>query len=319
MSVRVISSLVLGLGAQSSAVDIPSVTLNNGVEMPMLIFGTGRYSLNNTAAETFTRQALRVGFPGVDAANVYMNQKAVGRALADFDRSSYFLTSKVGGLDVVGIPAKAYHGTMNACNSDLEKLGVEYVDLMLLHFPPITSIGSRCKIMQEQYRALEDFMKAGKARAIGVSNYCQADIECINETATVVPAVNQVQHHVGMGPDPRSLKSYCDAKGIMIQSFSPLGGGDTSLITGNFTNEIGSRYNKTGAQVALRWVTQHGIPLNTATRSEKHLLEDFESFEFNFTEEDLQALDEATEPAGEPDAAIPGMPICGPVTSALSV
>jgi diketogulonate reductase-like aldo/keto reductase len=319
MPVRVVTSLALGLNAQILAVDIPAVTLNNGVEMPMLIFGTGRYSLNNTAAETFTRQALHVGFPGVDAAMVYLNQEAVGRALADFDRSSYFLTSKVGGLDVVGFPAKEYHGTLNACNSDLKKLGVEYVDLMLLHFPPISSLGSRCKVMQEQYRALEDFMKAGKARAIGVSNYCQADIECIMKTATVVPAVNQVQHHVGMGPDPRSLKSYCDAMGITLQSFSPLGGGDTSLITGNFTNDIGKHYNKTGAQVALRWLTQHGIPLNTATSSEKHLREDFGAFEFNFTEDDLQALDAATEPAGEPDAAFPGMPICGPVSNMVSV
>jgi len=327
MSLRVLGSVALWL-VDVSAVDIPSVKLNNGVEMPMLMFGSAGFPSLKDGAEEQTLRALRVGFPGVDTANNYLNQRGVGRAVAEFNRSDVFITSKVAGLDELAIPFKEYRGTLSAANGDLKKLSVDYVDLMLLHNPPKRVLGDGCKVLQEQWRALEDFMKVGKARAIGVSNYCQADLECILQTATVMPAVNQVLIHVGMGPDPRSLKSYCDAKGITVQAYSPLGAynfstfpptKDHSLITSNFTNGIGQKYNKTGAQMALKWVSQHGIPLNTASSSEKHLLQDLEIFEFNISDADMKLLDEATTPAGEPDSAYAGEPICGPVENAMMV
>jgi len=283
------------------------MTLNNGVEMPLMLFGTGGW--NSSAAELYVRQALRVGFPGVDTAKIYMNLQGVGRALSEQDRTSYFLTSKVGGLDVLETPLTAYRGTLGAANGVLKKLSAEYVDLMLLHYPPVKVIGSHCKAMQQQWRALEDFYKDGKARAIGVSNYCQADLECVLETATVTPAVNQVIFHVGMGSDPGGLRSFCHAAGIATQAFSPLGPlsfdtmpprkKDDSLITGNLTNDIGRAYSQSGAQVSLRWLTQRGIPLNTRSSSEKHLLQDLAIFEFNLTDADLRTLDATSTPTGK--------------------
>ena len=186
-------------------------------------------------------------------------QKGVGKALTSVARDSYWITTKVGGYDFISLPGIEYSRITNAMQNDLKQLQLGMVDLMLLHFPPVEVLGDRCHAMQEQWRALEDFYKAKKARAIGVSNYCQADLECLLQTATIVPAVNQILFHVGMGTDPRSLKSYCVSKGIQAQSYSPLGGynfttlphvrKDHTLITGNLTNNIGKRYNKTGAQV----------------------------------------------------------------------
>merc|ERR1712217_961414 len=190
------------------------------------------------------------------------------------------------------------------------------VDLMLLHFPPIVNLPfTRCDTMQEQWRALEDFYKAGKARAIGVSNYCQADLECILKTAKVTPAVNQVQYHIGMGADPRGLRSYLDGKGIVMQAYSPLDTllGDHGLIHGNLTNGIGKAYNKTGAQVALRWVAQHGVPFNTASNKAGHLQEDLDVLAFNLTAEDMKTLDAASTPQGEPNGGVPLLPHCGAV------
>merc|ERR1719326_2610157 len=113
--------------------------------------------------------------------------------------------------------------------TDLTQLGLAHVDLMLLHYPTRTN---DCKAMQEHWRAAEDFYKAGKARAVGVSNYCSYSLDCILETAKVVPAVNQLKLHVGMGPDPAGLKSYTESKGMVYMAYSPLGSGTSELISG---------------------------------------------------------------------------------------
>jgi len=150
------------------------------------------------------------------------------------------------------------------------------------------------------------------------------------ETATVVPAVNQLEFHVGMGTDPRGIVSHNDALGIKTMAFSPLGGvdyshgianatRDISLIIGNVTGDIGRPHGKTGSQVALRWVVEHGIPLATSTSSEKHLRQDLEVFEFNLEDADMQQLDAATTPAAEPNNYYEGVPVCGAVALATTV
>lgn len=329
---RFVAVAVCALVDTSVAGEIPAIQLNNGVQMPMLSLGTGGDMLNASATEANVKLALRAGFVAVDTARNYVGvQKGVGAALSGIPRASYFLTTKVGGFDALSIPAVEHSFVTKAMNEDLAELRLDYVDLMLLHYPPIRVLGNRCKALQEQWRALEDFYKAKKARAIGVSNYCQADLECLLETATVVPAVNQFMFHVGMGADPRGIKSYCIAKGIVPQAYSPLGaydftkippGKDISLIVGNLTNGIGKTYNKTGAQVALRWVIEHGVALNTESSSEKHLLQDLDIFSFNFSAQDKATLDAATSPAGEPNSQFGGLPlmgVCGPVSSAVVV
>merc|ERR1712032_956827 len=148
-----------------------------------------------------------------------------------------------------------------------------------------------------------------------------SDIECILQTAKVTPVINQVQYHVGMGSDPRGLKTYLDSKGIVMQAYSPLATltGGHELISGNLTTSIGRAYNKTGAQVALRWVAEHGMPFNTASTNPEHLQQDLDVFQFKLTQEDLAILDAATEPADEPNGGIPLAKQCVPLENTLIV
>lgn len=321
--------IVSGFSAAVAAV--PTVTLNNGVEMPMMQLGTGQEHTigNGTATEISVRTALQVGWNAVDTALAYNNEESIGRALAEVERSSVFLTTKIGGEDYVTV-ASAYNHSLEQAYDNLKMLNFDYVDLVLLHQPPNPqggfSIEDGCSYAQEQWRALEDFMRLGKARAIGVANYCVSDLACILETATVVPAVNQLLFHAGMGPDPRGLVSFNDALGIKVMAYEPLGSvdfdtqtRDNSLIIGNFTNGLGQPYGKSGAQVALRWLVQHGIPLATSSSSEKHLRGDLEVFEFTLNDTDMQQLDDATTPAGEPNHYWAHIPSCDSKPFAVTV
>jgi diketogulonate reductase-like aldo/keto reductase len=212
---------------------IPNVTLNNGVIMPMISAGTWQY--DGPTAEQVVKLALSLGYNHIDAANDYNNQVSVGAGLKGVPRSSYFLTTKI---DSQQQSKTAYDATMKDMELSLTQLDLDYVDLMLIHFPP-TGNDQYCAAMQEQWRACEDFYKAGKARSIGVSNYCPSSFECILKTANITPAVNQVEIHVGMGPDPGGIISYCKGKGVQVQAYSPLGDGSSELISGDLVTGIG--------------------------------------------------------------------------------
>jgi len=271
----------------SVAATVPTHKLNNGVEMPMMSIGTWQYDVST--AEQVVKDALSVGFNHIDTANNYRNQKGVGAALKGVDRDSYFLTTK--------IPDGTASQTRSYLQQDLDELGLDYVDLMLVHYPPRSN---SCSAMQEQWAAMEEFYKAGKAKAIGVSNYCPSSIECIMQTATVTPAVNQVQYHVGMGVDPIGVKSASEKHGIHLQAYSPLGNGKSDLITGDLVTTIGSNYGKTGAQVALRWIQENGVSLTTKTTKTSHMQQDLDVFTFQLSSEDKAKLDAATQPSGTP-------------------
>merc|ERR1712232_167076 len=271
----------------SSLANIPTHKLNNGVEMPMMSIGTWQY--DTSTAEQVVKDALSVGFNHIDTANNYRNQKGVGAALQGVARDSYFLTTK--------IPEGSRNQTKAYLEQDLEELGLDYVDLMLVHFPPR---GNSCSAMQAQWAAMDEFYNAGKAKAIGVSNYCPSSLECIMQTATVTPAVNQVQYHVGMGVDPIGVKSASEKYGIHLQAYSPLGNGKSDLITGDLVTSIGSAHGKTGAQVALRWIQENGVSLTTKTTKTSHMQEDLDVFTFQLSAEDKASLDGATKPSGSP-------------------
>ena len=273
---------------------IPNVTLNNGVIMPMISAGTWQY--DGPTAEQVVKLALSLGYNHIDAANDYNNQVSVGAGLKGVPRSSYFLTTKI---DSQQQSKTAYDATMKDMELSLTQLDLDYVDLMLIHFPP-TGNDQYCAAMQEQWRACEDFYKAGKARSIGVSNYCPSSFECILKTANITPAVNQVEIHVGMGPDPGDIISYCKGKGVQVQAYSPLGDGSSELITGDLVTGIGKAYNKTGAQVSLHWVYQHGIPLSTKSTNPQYLTDNQNavSDDWKFSAQDFATLDAATSPSG---------------------
>lgn len=294
------------------AVSIPTVLLNNGVQFPQANLGTGGY--NSSVAKDAFSKALSVGWTSVDTAYNYANADGIAQAIAasQISRKNIFVTSKVPGCGsppvVPPTEEGCYSGTQTTLSATLKELEMEQVDMMLLHFPPggpgnignVTgcSTTEACRFIQAQWRAMEEFYKKGGARAIGVSNYCVSCLECLKETQTVVPAINQILYHAGEGPGPtKSLVDYCAQHDIVVQAYSPLGGTAYNhpddpypLIHNKNLTAIGDRFNKSSVQVALRWVVQQGLPLATQSDRTDYMVEDTDIFDFELTEADMRYL-----------------------------
>jgi diketogulonate reductase-like aldo/keto reductase len=288
---------------------IPFVTLRNGVQVPMIAMGSG--GLNDSSAESTIRQALSVGFTHIDTAYDYHDQTGVGRALKSVNRSSVFVTSKVPGCGVPGLPPyygvqpPCFNNTMRAALTDLQQLDTPYLDMLLLHFPPVFGchLPDECSKMQQQWEALEDLYNDKKVRAIGVSNYCQNCIECLLKTAKVLPMLNQVQYHVGMGADPDGLMSYCEKEQIIVEAYSPLAGG---RLLSNFSvgKVIAAKYNISTAQVAMAYIAQRGHVLVTKTTNFTYAKEDLDLWSFVLDTTDLQQLDSINNPQCQIEAPV---------------
>merc|ERR1712151_557386 len=216
-------------------------------------------------------------------------------------REDYFVTTKVNG-------SQSGAATTVAMEQNLKDLRLDYVDLMLVHWPSTTMAG-----VQEQWLALEAFAKAGKARAIGVSHHCKVHMEAVLKVATLPVAVNQNQYHVGMGSDTQPLlhdKAYAESHGIQYEAYSSLcgpcpDGQNMELINGSLVTGIGKAHNKTGPQVALRWVVQQGVPIIPKSSNPKHQKENFEVFDFELSESEMAQLTAATSP---PETGTPPQP-----------
>ncbi|CAJ1461231.1 unnamed protein product [Effrenium voratum] len=285
----------------AAAVAGPAVSIkgvSGPVDLPLLGIGTWQYN-NSVTKETVT-SAFALGYRHVDTAAVYQNQVGVGEALAELklQRQDYFVTSKIPG----GLNASATAATADA---GLKELNLNYVDLMLIHFPADFGKNGSKQERQKEWLALEAWAKAGKARAIGISHYCRRQLDDLLEVATVPVAVNQVQYHVGMGsagPMVTDDRDYMRAKGVLYQSFSPLCGPcdpphNKELLTGPLVTGIGKKYNKSGPQVALRWLVQQGIPVIPKSSNAKHQKENGDIFDFELSEQDMAQLTAATSPA----------------------
>ena len=241
-------------------------------------------------------------------AGTYGNQRGVGRALAasGLARSEYFVTSKIPGA--INASAAATEDALNEC---LSQLGVDYVDLMLVHWP-----GTDKQNRQTQWQALEKWAKQGHARAIGISHHCRSHVEEILEVSSVPIALTQEQYHIGMGKDTQGQlhdKAFTDAQGILFMAYSTLCGPcpaphNRELIDGALVESVAGPLNKTGAQVALRWAVQQGIPVIPKSSNPKHIAENFDLFDFVIPEDDMRRLTDATSPpetgtAQKPDDA----------------
>ena len=178
----------------------------------------------------------------------------------------------------------------------MEQLRTEYIDLMLVHTPVTVWNHTLCGAT---WQALEDLKEEGKLRAIGVSNFCVPCLECLAGASTTVPAVNQLQFHAGMagGDDPKGLFSYCKAKGIQPQAYSPLGGEQAATVLESpVLHAVGAAHNKSTAKVALQWVLKLGYALTTASFSEAHMKDDLDLFGWEMTAEEVaRAIHGATD------------------------
>ncbi len=258
-------------------------TLNNGVEIPIIGFGTWQ-SEDGDEAYNAVKAALEAGYRHIDTAAAYGNEESVGKAIKDsgIDRKDLFLTSKLWNRD------HGYESAKKALDTSLSKLGTDYLDLYLIHWPnPLKFRDEWQQRNADSWRAMEEALEAGKVRAIGVSNFRPHHLDELLKTAKVTPAVNQIFLNPSDTED--ELVAYNKEHGILSEAYSPLGTG--KIFTIEELKDIAAKYNKTVAQVVLRWSLQHGfLPLPKSVHTDR-IQQNTDVFDFELTDEDIKKID----------------------------
>ncbi|MGG4010726.1 aldo/keto reductase [Bacillus smithii] len=256
-----------------------TTTLHNGVKMPW--FGLGVFKVEEgPELVNAVKTAIKHGYRSIDTAAIYKNEAGVGTGIregmkeAGIFREDLFVTSKVWNADL------GYESTKKAFETSLNKLGLEYLDLYLIHWP----VEGKYK---EAWRALEDLYKEGRVKAIGVSNFQIHHLEDLMEGADIKPMVNQVEYHPRL--TQKELQAFCQKQGIQLEAWSPLMQGQ--LLDNEVLQEIGKRYNKTVAQVILRWDLQNGVVTIPKSTKEHRIVENASIFDFELSKEDMELID----------------------------
>lgn len=251
-----------------------TVKLNNGIEMPIL--GYGVYQVTPEECERCVLDALSVGYRSVDTAQAYFNEEGVGNAISKsgIPRNELFITTKV------WISNAGYEKAKASIAESLRKLQSDYVDLLLIHQPFGDYYGT--------YRAMEEAYKAGKARAIGVSNFYPDRLVDLAECCEIKPAVNQVETHVfNQQIEPqRIMEEY----GTRVMSWGPFAEGKNNFFTNELLKTIGEKYGKSVAQVALRYLIQRDVIVIPKSTHKERMIENMDVFDFSLSEEDMQAI-----------------------------
>lgn len=245
--------------------------LNNKLKCPVV--GIGTYTLSPADAENSVREALKMGYSLVDTANAYVNERAVGRAIKDsgVKREEIFLSTKLW-------PSE--YENNNAVDETLERLGVDYVDLLYIHQPAGNWLAG--------YRQLEKAYKAGKAKSIGISNFEGKYIDELQHKWEVVPQFIQVEAHPYF--TQKELRQTLNKYNIRLMSWYPLGHGDKSLINEPVFVELGRRYDKSAAQIILRWHTQMGFVVIPGSRNVAHIKDNLDILDFKLTDEEMTEI-----------------------------
>lgn len=248
-----------------------TVKLNNGVEMPMA--GIGTFLLTPDEAEASVFSALKDGYRLIDTANAYVNEKAVGRAMraSGLPREEIFLETKLW---------PAFYEQADAVEKTLERLGTDYIDLLLIHQPSGNYIAG--------YQLMEKAYKEGKVRAIGLSNFNEEQIREILSVCEVKPAILQTEVHPYF--QEKELKKFLAAEGMVLQAWYPLGHGDKTLIQEPLFTELGEKYGKSSAQIILRWHVQSGNIVIPGSKNPEHIKDNFDLFDFTLTGEEMEQI-----------------------------
>ena len=247
------------------------VKLNNGVEMPMA--GIGTFLLSPQEAEASCISALQDGYRLIDTANAYVNEKAVGRAMkkSGIAREEIFLETKLW---------PSFYNDVDAVEKTLQRLDTDTIDLLLIHQPAGNYVAG--------YKQMEAAYKAGKVRAIGLSNFNLEQIKEILYVCEVKPAVLQTELHP-YNQEPR-LKAFLHENGIIPQAWYPLGHGDKALLQEPIFGELGQKYGKSAAQIILRWHIQDGNIVIPGSKNPVHIQSNFDLFDFALTDEEMAKI-----------------------------
>ena len=247
------------------------IVLNNGVKCPVV--GIGTFMLAPAEAENSVREALKMGYSLVDTANAYVNERAVGRGMKEsgVERGDIFLSTKLW-------PSE--YENENAVDETLERLGVDYVDLLYIHQPAGNWLAG--------YRQLEKACKEGKARAIGISNFEGKYIAELEKEWEIAPQFIQVEAHPYFAQN--ELRQTLDKYGIKLMSWYPLGHGDRSLIEEPVFRKLGEKYGKSSAQVILRWHTQMGFVVIPGSKNTDHIKDNLNILDFTLTDDEMAEI-----------------------------
>jgi methylglyoxal/glyoxal reductase len=256
-----------------------TTTLNNGVKMPW--FGIGVFKVEEgPELVNAVKFAIKHGYRSIDTAAIYGNEEGVGQAIREglqetgISRDELFVTSKVWNADL------GYESTIAAYETSLKKLGLDYLDLFLIHWP----VEGKYK---EAWRALETLYKEGKVKAIGVSNFHVHHLEELMKDAQVKPMVNQVEYHPRL--TQKEVKAFCLKHGIQMEAWSPLMQGQ--LLDNPLLQKMANKYNKSIAQVILRWDLQNGVVTIPKSTKEHRIVENADIFNFELSPEDIEQID----------------------------
>ncbi|MBN2909053.1 aldo/keto reductase [Polycladomyces sp. WAk] len=252
-----------------------TTVLANGVKFPWLGLGVWK-AKEGSEVENAVKAAIQIGYRSVDTAAVYQNEEGVGRAIKEcgVPREELFITTKVWNAD------QGYESTLKAFETSRKKLGLEYVDLYLVHWP----VKGKYK---ETWKALEKLYKEGWVRAIGVSNFQVHHLKDVMEDCEVKPMVNQVEFHPYL--TQKELLAFCKEQNIQLEAWSPLMQGE--VVNVPEIQELAKKYGKTPAQIVLRWDLQHGVVTIPKSVKEHRIKENADIFDFELTAEDMAKLD----------------------------
>lgn len=254
------------------------VTLNNGVKMPQLGFGVFKVEDGQIAVDA-VKKAIEVGYRSIDTAAIYKNERGVGQGIKEsgVPREELFITTKVWNSD------QGYDTTLKAFDESMEKLGLDYLDLYLVHWP-MPKVGKYV----ETYRAMEKLYKEGRVRAIGVCNFHIPHLEHLLSECEVKPVLNQVELHPYFSQP--ELREFCEKNDIFVEAWGPLMQGG-EVLNHSVVQSIAVKHRKTPAQVIIRWHLQNNIIVIPKSANPTRISENFDVFDFELDAEDLSRID----------------------------